>query len=282
MRWTWKVSGIPAAAWMLVAVTLPLLAGQEIQRPSLTDQEKEEFLRTAKVIRSREVGIGINNTSRVTLTDGRITHDAHLTTVDIYKHEHRTARGTELNFRDSYRYNIAAYKLDRLLGLNMVPVSVERKVGGDTGAVTWWVDDVMMMESKRYVKKIPVPPAKRIRWNDQMYQVRIFNELVYNNDPNMTNVLITNDWGLRLIDYSRAFRVRTDLRNPKNLSRCDRRIYDALRALDEETLTRRLGDCLRKSEIRAILARRDEIVRFFDNEIATKGESAVICDRPGH
>ena len=64
----------------------------------------------------------------------------------------------------------------------MVPVSVERKLGGDTGSVTWWVDDVMMMEMERYKKKVKVPPQRNAAWNDQMYQVRVFNQLVFNND----------------------------------------------------------------------------------------------------
>ena len=74
----------------------------------------------------------------------------------------------------------------------MVPVSVEREIGGKKSAVTWWVDDVKMMAKKRYEKKIA--PPNRARWNDQKFQVRIFNELVYNTDANLENLLITNDW----------------------------------------------------------------------------------------
>ena len=103
--------------------------------------------------------------------------------MDIHKAQYQTPTGMEINFRDSYKYNIAAYKLDRLLGLNMVPVSVEWKVAGDSAAVTWWFDDIMMMDKERYTKKIQVPAAKRASWNDQMYQVRVFNELIYNTDP---------------------------------------------------------------------------------------------------
>ena len=108
----------------------------------------------------------------------------------------------------------------------MIPVSVKRKIKGKRASVTWWVDDVKMMEDKRYRKKIA--PPNRAKWNDQMFQVRIFNELVYNTDANLGNLLITNDWKLVMIDFSRGFRRHKALMNPKNLLNCklDRRFYD--------------------------------------------------------
>ena len=284
MKRNWKsYAPVLVAASLLVSAAGPPTNASAATVPAeLTDAEKEEFLRTAKVVKRRKVPVGVTHPERATLSDGRLTHDAHIQTVDIFKAKYQTTSGMEINFRDSYKYNIAAYKLDRLLGLNMVPVSVERKVAGDSAAVTWWFDDIMMMDKERYTKKIQVPPAKRVSWNDQMYQVRIFNELIYNSDPNLGNVLITDDWNIRIVDFSRGFRTRKDLRSPANLVRCDRRIYNALRELDEETLKRELGPYLRKSEIKGLLARRDKIVKFFDQKIAKRGEATVICDKSGH
>jgi hypothetical protein len=248
----------------------------------LSDAEMEQFLLTAKVVRTRNVSTGITGTQRITLADGKLTHDASRQTVDIYKPSFQTAAGTELNFRDSYKYNIAAYRVDRMVGLGIIPVSVERTVGGKTGAVTWWVDDVKMTDKERYQKKIEPPDPDD--WNDQIYQVRVFNELVYNTDPNLGNLLITNDWKLRMIDFSRAFRVYHELRQPKNLENCrlDRRVYDGLRGLNEEALTRRLDRVLRAAERQALLSRRDRILTHFDQQIAARGERAVLCTQPGH
>ena len=166
------------------------------------------------------------------------------------KETYTTAGGKELNFRDSYKYNIAAYRLDRLLNLHMIPVSVKRKIKGKKAAVTWWVDRVQMMERARYEQKIKAPNLAQ--WNDQMYQVRIFNELVYNTDPNPGNLLITEDWKLVMIDFSRAFRWHKELRSPENLKNCklDRRFYDGMRQLSREVVKRLLGDALTNNEIR--------------------------------
>ncbi len=100
--------------------------------------------------------------------------------------------------------------------------------------MTWWVDDVQMTERRRYAKKIE--PPDKARWNDQIYQVRVFNELVYNTDPNQGNLLITNEWKIVLIDFTRAFRTYKKLRHPMNLSRIHRGFYTRISIL---TLVRR-------------------------------------------
>ena len=105
--------------------------------PKLSRAEMEEFLMTAKVVARKNLSMGITNSQRATLDDGRLKHDAHIQTVDIQKASFQTASRTELNFRDTYKFNVAAYELDKLLDLNMVPVSVERNVGGNMAAVTW-------------------------------------------------------------------------------------------------------------------------------------------------
>ena len=282
MKRAWIAGSAVVAAGLLLPAAARPQTSDSAASAKLSDAEAEKFLLEAKIIRSRGVSTGTTGTRRATLSDGRLTHDASIQTVDIRKISFQTARGTELNFRDSYRYNIAAYRLDRMLNLGMIPVSVERKVAGQTAAVTWWVDDVLMMERQRFQKKIE--PPDRAAWNDQIHQARIFNELVYNTDANLGNLLITKDWELAMIDFSRAFRTRKNLRAPENIAstRIDRRFYDGLRQLSEETLTSKLGDVLGKSEIQGLLARRDRIVGHFEQEIAKKGEAAVICSMDGH
>ena len=186
--------------------------------------------------------------------------------------------GTELNFTDSYKYNIAGYRLDKIMGLGMVPVSVKRKVGGNWAAVTWWIDDVLMTEKQRKKRKIPTPNPDH--WNKQMYCLRVFDQLIYNMDRNLGNLVITKDWRIHMVDHTRAFRTHRVLESPKDLVQCDRRLLAALRGLTYETLAGELRPYLTKSQIKALLARRDLIVKYFDNAVAEKGEQAVLYDLP--
>jgi hypothetical protein len=241
----------------------------------LTQPEIEEFLSTARIVAKKSAPRGVTDSQRATLDDGKLRHDAHIQTVDIRKTSFQTDRGTEFNFRDSYKFNMAAYELDKLLELNMVPPSVERKVDGQMAAVTWWVDDCMV-ELDRKKKKIE-PPDQHF-WNQQMYDCRVFDQLIYNTDPNLGNVLITKDWKICLIDHTRAFRTMKDLQNPKNLVQCDRKLLTKLRGLNKEVLQQKLGHYLTKMEIEGILGRRERIVKFFDDEAAQKGEAAVLFE----
>jgi hypothetical protein len=99
--------------------------------PALTKDQIKQFLLTAKVIKSAPAHKGITNTLRLTLTDGTITHDAHFQPIDEHAATKEIGGRTELNFVDSYKYNVAAYQLAEMLGLDdMVPVYVERKWRG--------------------------------------------------------------------------------------------------------------------------------------------------------
>ncbi len=227
-----------------------------------TDREKEDYLLRAEIVRTEKLEVGVTGSRRATLSlDGR-THDAHVQIVDVMKHQARVGQRTELHFRDRYLYNVAAYRLDRLLDLRMVPVSVERTVKGERSAVTWWVDDVLMMEKDRVENKIK-PPGSRA-WIEQTYRRRIFNELVYNTDFNLGNQLITRDWKIWLIDFTRAFWPVRKLFKPRNLWRPDQPLLDKMRALTPEQLGERLGCCLTRREQRSLLARRDAILEHYD------------------
>jgi hypothetical protein len=279
----WKIAGLCLLlAYLCVfALNTPAqdVAGTEAAvSPSLSRPEMEQFLLKAKVVEQKELGVGITNSKRAVLDDGKLRHNAHIQTVDISKTSFQTNQGTELNFRDCYKFNMAAYELDKLLELNMVPVSVERKVGS-MAAVTWWVDDVLMTEFDRKKKK--VEPADLHSWNQQMYVCRVFDQLIYNTDRNLGNLVITKDWNIWMIDHTRAFRTMKDLPAPENLVQCDRKLLGKLRGLNKDVLTTGLEHCLTSPQIEALLARRDKIVSFFDDQVAKKGEAAVLFDLKG-
>jgi len=267
----WCGSFIVATSVCLICAGVASAADE----PALTKEQIKNFLLTAKVVDSKPAGKGITNTWRLTLTDGTVTHDAHFQSIDEHKATMQLASGTELGFVDSYKYNIAAYQLAELLGLDdMVPVYVERKWKGDAGSVSWWLP-VMMDEAARVKQKVEVPDPEA--WDRQMYKIRVLDSLVYDSDPNLTNVLIGKDWTIYRIDFTRAFRLHKDLKDPNaNLVRCDRQLLEKLKALDANALAERTKHYLTKDELRAVMTRRDKIVEHFQQLIAEKGETQVL------
>jgi hypothetical protein len=239
-------------------------------------EQMEQFLKTAKIVKIKDLSTGVTNSRRASLSDGTMEHDAHVQSIDESKAKFEGTAGTEMNFRDTWKFNIAGYRLGRILELDMIPPSIERKIGGTACAVTWWIDN-SMMEVDRKKKGLESPDKDA--WNREMYIVRVFDQLIYNTDRNLQNLLIDPDWRIWMIDHTRAFRLYTTLQEPKNLVLCDRKLLARLRTLDTKTLSS-LKPYLFDGEIKGLLGRRDRIVKFFDAQIAQKGEAAVLYDRP--
>jgi hypothetical protein len=266
--------------WMSAALLFQAVArAQDAAAPAatLSCTEMETYLKTAKVVSQKSTPVGITAPSRAMLDNETLRHEASIQTVDIRKTTFQGSRGTELNFRDAWQFNVAGYELAKMLKLNMVPPYVERRVDGKDASVSWWVNDAMM-ERDRVKKKIE--PPQPMKWNEQLYAARIFHELIADTDFNMTNVLITKDWRIWLIDFSRAFRMTKTINNPKQLTRADRTLLTSMRELTLGGVQQALGRWLTKSEIEGLMARRDLIVQFFDKEVAAKGEGAVLYDLP--
>jgi hypothetical protein len=119
----------------------------------------------------------------------------------------------EIGFKDTYKFNIAAWKLARLIGLDdMVPPSVRRTFEGKAASYTWWVDDVMMDETERRSKNLQAPD--QTTWQNENNIMQAFDQLIYNVDRNQTNILIDKNWHLWLIDHGRSFRTKKELKDP--------------------------------------------------------------------
>jgi hypothetical protein len=155
-------------------------------------------------------------------------------------------------------------------------VSVERRVLGSPAAVTWWIDDVLMDEGARYKKQQTTGEKLSTREAGQIHVMRVFDALIANVDRNFGNLLWTTNGDMWMIDHTRAFRLDKKLKAPKLLERAERGLLEKLRGLTAEAVTRDVGRSLNKSEIEALLARRDEIVKLFDGMVAQRGEGAIL------
>ena len=276
-----RISGALVVLLLASVVSAPTYAQTVATAPApqLTVEQMKDFLKNARIIRTRTTSKGVTAPKRLTLSDGVVTHDAVFQSVDEKQMVASLSGGgrsssTELNFVDSYRYNLAAYALAGLLGLDyMMPVHVERRWSGTTGSMSWFVE-TLMDESDRLKKKIQ--PPNPTEWNYQMYRMRVFTALVRDTDRNLTNVLITPDWKVVMIDFTRGFRLQPELMYNKDLARMDRSLWAKLQALEKAAVKTAVGDWLTNSEVDAMMKRRDLLVAHFNKLIAESGEEKVL------
>ena len=229
----------------------------------MSDAELEEFMRNAPIVNVEKLDTGITNPKRVTQAENGVTNDA------VFKYED-TNPGIQFRkkyiprrYKDSdrYVYDVAAYKLDRMLGWEMVPTAVIAEVEGDEGALSDWVENAIN-ERDRLEKNLPFEGYCK---QQEQYRLRfIFDILIHNDDRNLTNILWTkDDFMMKFIDHSLAFRVTE--KRPKQYKKVTLQVSDLLEArlksLTMENLTTELSPYLHPRQIEGILARRDLILR---------------------
>ncbi len=234
-------------------------------------EEAEEALRTAQIINAKDLGTGITNPIKLYLQKDSVQFKAVFKTVNQRQAGMtKMQKGSEVDFKDSWMFEIVAYELDKLLGLNMVPPTVERNYNGRKGSVQLWVENAMT-EKDRRTNNMEPPDVKE--WNRQLFQVRLFDRLIYNIDRNVGNLLITPDWKIHMIDHSRCFKSLNSLKTPENLDRFAKSTMQALGTLDELKLKKCCSHYLTGPEIQTLLKRRDILIHQYQNLLAEKGDA---------
>jgi hypothetical protein len=264
------------SAGLTLALARPLGAQDEkVSGLPFEGPEAEEFLRAARLVDREPVGEGITRPERVTLTDDKRTARALWKTIDVHKAgQQRMETGYEFDFRDSWKNEVAAYELDKLLGLGLVPPTVERTLENRRGSLQMWVEKAMTEDDR---KKRKLEPPHVPRWNNQLHCVRLFHQLIYNTDfRNIRNVLADAQFRVFAVDNSRGFRVQTELLAPEDLQCFSRTALEKLEALDLPLLEEKLGAWVSKMQLEGLLARRDAILAIVEKRCKLKGEGAVL------
>lgn len=266
---------------LLVLLVTPYAAAQFTPEEIARRDFWESYLLTADIIRSEEAGEGVTKPSKVYLKKDGVEAKA------IWKGIDERVLGDLL---DSWKHEIAAYRLDKLLSLNMVPPVVERALQGKTG-------DLSLFAASKYSllkvmdENIAIPPDANDRTNKMKYVTRAFDCLIANDDRTQQNILLTEDWRTILIDHSRAFRsdkehtarliygkngLKTAAGKPMLFRQLPRSFVAVVRALDGDRIKKAIGPYLTGDEVAAVLARQKLLLAEVEDLIKENGEAKVL------
>lgn len=237
--------------------------------PFSSDEEVEDFLRAADVVEEEVLEEGRNGTLKVLLERDGVRAHAAFRTVSFSRSNLQIGRWTFKEFRDSHRYECAAYGLSRMLGLGRVPPAVPRTLAGREGSLQLWIEGARDETSEGF------RPPEAGRWARQLWSMYLFDNLLFNIDRNSGNILVDSRYDLWLIDHTRAFQLVPELLDDRVI-RVERSVWERLGALNEYDLQRRLGEYLDTRELHALARRRELLVERIEKLIAERGEALVL------
>jgi hypothetical protein len=256
---------LPRLTVLAVASTLCLSGSAQSQSTATCarawvghEDEFERALADGRVTGLEKVDIGVTRPERGSFEPS--TPVARFTWKPLKPGYHR-------GHMESYKAEIAAYRLDRLLGLQMVPPVIERTIDGVTGAAVYWIENMKPWNDRK------PPRGPEPEWSYQLARMKMFDLLVANVDRNKGNLGYDNDWHLLLIDHSRAFTGKKDLKGIAALVYVDRTLWTRMSALTPDSLRMTLGGLVSDDDLAALLTRRNKMAETIDRMVQSRGQS---------
>lgn len=244
-------------------------------------EAQEKFLLTADIVRFEPLKEGVTKPYKLYLKKGDVEAEA----------AWKNPSGMQLGFLEGWQYEIAAYRLDKLIGLNMIPPAVEREFQGKKGALVYWAENKYSL-LKVVEQGIRIPDSTLDHTEKMKWLARAWDSLIANEDRTQQNVLYTEDWRMILFDHSRTFRSTKEFaerlmfgRNGIKMSqqgtpflfrRLPRWFVEKIKALTFEDIKAAVGTTLKDGEIKAVLARRDLLLNEIALMVREQGETAVL------
>jgi len=245
----------------------PLGEGWSRFSEQLTDAQLEEFLRQAEVV-SRTVVHRLGRSADVCELEGDGPElRAIFSGVDETPEPGQPA-GTA--FR-TYRHEIAAYRLDRLLDLELVPVTVERRLDGMDGAIQVFMEgavDLTLLETYNQMHLLD-------GLEEEIEKADIFSALLaVEGRHDFGDMLLPQDRRIVQSDSTKAFPTSAqpgpDLPSP--CGPLDPELELGLRSLSQQKVSDALGSLLSPQQIDGLLLRRDRILEICDLPVPQSGE----------
>ncbi len=242
-------------------------------QPLPFQQEKEllDFLRTGLITVLGKVGEGITGARKVLVQKDDLR--VHAIFRDVRVARQSGSGENSIQLRDDCILECAAYELNRLLGLDLVPPVVERKVRGKLGTLQVWIEGA---ETEKRRKKRGAPARDKVSLERQGQIILIFDNLILNDDRNSGNILHGPDGKVWMIDHTRAFRVNGELPYPGAVESCETTLWRRLRSLKASELRKTLHPYLRPAEVQALIERKRQLVALIQGIIDQKGEEVAL------
>ena len=244
------------------APATPTAASQDSRTWIGRNAEMEAYLKTVEMLSFDDLSVGVTKPRRAHLPEGGPMKYLVWKTIPP---------GRYGGYWESYKGEIAAYEVDKLIGLNMVPPTVERVYKGEHGAAVMWAAPT---KSFHDLGGPPTPPLEfQGMWARQIVKAKMFHNLVADIDPNLGNWLVDPAWNLVLIDCTRCF--TTEPRLMHEMTRVDPDLWKRMQDLTEATLAPAIGEWIGKGERKSILDRRDKMQKLIDQLVKQRGDTYV-------
>lgn len=265
------------AALAVLAVALPAapqtaehrFLGPDLEVLPLTDDEILEFLRTAEIVERQKISIGINGIDRLVLEQDGIRLRAGFREVDTRDRGVQVAGMIYPEFRDSYLFEPAAYRLSRALGITNVPPAVRRRIDRVNGSLQIWAEDTFEDATK-------TRPDNAMAWVRQLWNMYFFDSLIYNVDRNSGNILVDQRFRLWMIDHTRAFQRKAAPYKLERVEHVGRDVWERFQRLQRSDYDEIFRGLLEAPQIGSLMQRRDKLIEHIKALIAERPEGAVL------
>ena len=266
------------AIWVILALTCFVYVSWDHCHSYSTDTDDNKQIEMEKYLKKATIGPDRIPVGRrtdaffVDLDDGNIKRRGVLRFTDIPRPELSA---------DSYKYTIAAYELDKLLDLNLVPPTVERQDSGKKASLQIYIETSLLDERTRQLRKIEPPDPET--FYKTLEDLHVFENLVYCSalceyEGNLDDILIEHekDWRVWRVDLTEAFAPFIELIPEREITRCSRKLYQNLLGLEDKAIKSKVKKYLNKDEIKAVLKRKKLIIEKIEALIKEKGEEKVL------